>query len=116
MTRAIASPSSNKTTKYVYYGIMFVLFAHFIAQLFSQYYMKVNADAADSGWYSKLSVASDIILTPISLFLYFKYHRCFPVFINACFLLMPLLVFTASFNDLDMFAKTPSVFYSPKGL
>src|SRR5437868_2356416 len=116
MNSIAASPSSDKTTRYLYYGILFVLFAHFIAQIFAQYYMKTNADAAESGWYSKLSVLSDVILTPISLFLYFKYHRCFPFFINTCFLLMPLLVFIASFNDLGLFAKSPSVFYSPKGL
>src|SRR3569832_772640 len=116
MTSIAASSSSDRTTKYLYYGIMFVLLAHFIAQIFAQYYMKVNADAAESGWYSKLSVFSDIILTPISLFLYFKYHRFFPFVINTCFVLMPILVFIASFNDLGIFAKTPSVFYSPKGL
>lgn len=116
MIKTAALPSTDKSAKYIYYGIMFVLFAHFIAQLFAQYYMKVNADAAESGWYSKLSVFSDIVLTPISLYLYFKYHRCFPFVINTCFILMPLLVFIASFNDLGIFAKTPSVFYSPKGL
>ena len=116
MISVAASPTSDKTTRYIYYGLMFVLFAHFIALLFAQYYMKSNADAAESGWYSKISVVSDVVLTFISFFLYFKYHRCFPFVINTCFVLMPLLVFIASFNDLGLFAKSPSVFYSPKGV
>ncbi|HTD40682.1 MAG TPA: hypothetical protein VK671_08685 [Mucilaginibacter sp.] len=108
--------SSDKTVRYLYYGILFVLFCHFIALIFAQYYMKVNADSAESGWYSKLAFVSDIVLTPISLFLYFKYHRYFPFVINTCFILMPVLVFISSFNDLGLFVQTPSVFYSPKGL
>src|SRR5205814_2193701 len=116
MISVAASPTSDKTTRYIYYGLMFVLFSHFIALLFAQYYMKTNADSAESGWYSKISVVSDVLLTFISFFLYCKYHRYFPVVINTCFILMPLLVFIASFNDLGLFAKSPSVFYSPKGL
>ncbi|HEY9003669.1 MAG TPA: hypothetical protein VIM89_20090 [Mucilaginibacter sp.] len=116
MVNIAASSSSDKTAKYIYNVIMFVVFVHFFALLLAQYYMKTNADAAESGWYSKVSFLSDIVLTPISLFLFARYHKCFPIFINLCFLLMPLLIFIASFNDLSLFSKSPSVFYSPKGL
>lgn len=113
---ANVTSSSDKTNRYLYYGILFVLICHFIALILAQYYMKANANSSESGWYSKLSFVSDILLTPISIFAFFRYHRYFPFFINACFVLLPVLVFIGSFDDLSLFTRTPSVFYSPKGL
>jgi hypothetical protein len=112
----MVSTTSNNTTRYLYYGIMTVLVCHVIAVLLTQYYMKANADSGSIGWYSRLAFLTDILLTPISIFLFAKYHKYFPVFLNACFLIMPILVFIASFNDLSLFRTNPTVFYSPKGL
>jgi hypothetical protein len=113
----MVNSTTDKSARYIYYGILFVLICHFIALVVAQYYMKANADSGTSGsWYVRISFISDVALTPISLYLFFKYHQYFPFVINACFILMPILVFIASFNDLSIFTKTPTVFYSPKGL
>jgi hypothetical protein len=113
----MVNSTTDKSARYVYYGILFVLICHFIALVVAQYYMKANAESGTSGsWYVRISFLSDLVLTPISLYLFFKYHQYFPFVINACFILMPILVFIASFNDLSIFTKTPTVFYSPKGL
>jgi len=112
----MVSSLSNNSTRYLFYGIMFVLICHSIAILLSQYYMKTSDDSSSSDWYSKLAFLTDIILTFISIYLFFTYHRYFPFFINACFVVMLVLVFIASFNDLSLFSTTPTVFYSPKGL
>ena len=37
------TPTSDKTTRYLYYAIVFVLICHFIALIVTQYYMKANA-------------------------------------------------------------------------
>jgi len=113
----MVKPTTDKSARYIYYGILFILFFHFISLVAAQYYMKANAVSSTPGsWYGKLSFLSDVALTPISLYLFFKYHRYFPFVINMCFILMPVLVFIASFEDLSVFTKSPTVFYSPKGL
>jgi len=106
-----------KSSRIVFSLIIIGLFCHFNSLLFSQFNMHDPASAdVTTAWYSKLSLLSDIALTFCSIYCFITYHKKFPAIINICYLIMILFVFIGSFNDLSIFTKTPSVFYSPKGI
>ena len=112
----VAAPGTDKLTRYIYYGILVVVYCHIISLILGQYYLRSTVDVTENGWYGKMSFLSCVLLMPISVYCFFKYHKHFPVFINICYGLILVLIFIASINDLSLFSSTPTVFFSPKGL
>lgn len=105
-------------SRIIFYVIIVALSMHVISLVLTQ--LSANSElttsASNGAWYNKAAFVCDIALTFVSIYCFMVYRSFFPVFINACYLLLLLLIFIASFSDLSMFSKTPTSFYSPKGL
>lgn len=68
------------------------------------------------GWYYKLELVGDVLLSIASILSFAVYRKYFPSFISVCWILMVLFVTLCSINDLSYFAKRPSHFYSIRGV
>lgn len=67
-------------------------------------------------WYYQLAFVGNFLLTLVSVYSFIQYRKKFPLPVNVCYILLILLIAAASFNDYQEFIKTPSLFYSPKGI
>jgi hypothetical protein len=107
----------SKVTRFLFYVVLIGFFVNATSLILSQLSMHGEESAADTGTiYMKVSLVFHMFVTCGSIYCFITYHRYFPVFINACYLLMIGLVFAGSFKDLSIFTATPTLFYSPKGL
>lgn len=105
------------TTRVVYYIILAGILGNIVFTLFSQVNMKGEySETTVGGWYYQIAFLSNILLTIAGIYSFVTYRKHFPVLVTACYLLMILLVAIGSFSAIGLFSKTPSLFYSPKGL
>jgi hypothetical protein len=68
------------------------------------------------GWYFTLDFLCNLLISMVSIYCFLVYKYKFPMLVNVTYVVMVVLVFIASINDLPMFLKEPSALYSPKGL
>jgi hypothetical protein len=68
------------------------------------------------GWYFKAAYYGNILVSVGAFLSVVFYRKYFPKYIFVCYVLMILLVFITSFNDLEAIMKRPSIFYSVKGI
>jgi len=105
------------SSRFIYYVILAGLFGNILFTLISQSSMKGEyTESTVGGWYYQVAFASNILLTVASVYSAVMYRKYFPTIVTACYLLMLLLVSIGSFSAIGLFTKTPSLFYSPKGL
>ena len=107
----------KKNALIIYYIILIGLIGTAIFTLFSQFNMKGEyTESTVGGWYYQVAFVSNILLTIASIYSFIIYRKSFPVIVSICYALLLLLIFVTSFSDMGMFSKTPSMFYSPKGI
>lgn len=105
------------TTRVIYYMIIAGIIGNLLFTIVSQVNMKGEyTESTTGGWYYQIAFASNFLLTIASAYSVLFYNRYFPRLVTVCYLLMILLVAIASFSSIGVFSKTPSLFYSPKGL
>ena len=107
----------TKSARFIYYTILVGLIGNAIFTLVAQVKMKGEyTESTVGGWYYQLAFVSNIILSLASIFSFILYRKKFPLIISICYVLLLLLIFVTSFSDMGLFSKTPSLFYSPKGI
>ncbi len=106
-----------KTSHIVFYIIMVGLVCNVVKIFFSQLHMEEQyTEDVVTGWYYQFAFIGNFLLTLASIYSFIRYRKNFPLPINVCYVLLILLVAIASFKDYTEFIKTPSLFYSPKGI
>lgn len=114
-----------KNSRIIYYLIVIGLIFNAIFLLFSQINAAAPNELANTGagtvtsrssWYSQLEFVGNFILTICSIYSFIIYYKRFPIFLNACYIILLLLISTRSVMDFREFIITPSLLYSPKGL
>lgn len=106
-----------RTSALVFYTILIGILSTAIAMIFSQLDMEYSATQGVAvGWYYQLAFIGNILLTIASVYSFIQYQNRFPKVITFCYVSLVLLVVFASLKDYQEFMKTPSLFYSPKGV
>ena len=93
------------------------LVCNIIRMFFSQLHMEEEyTENVVTGWYYQFAFIGNFLLTLASIYSFIRYRKYFPLPINVCYVLLILLIAIASFEDYAEFIKTPSLFYSFKGI
>ena len=103
----------------IYYAIIIGLIAQAIVLALIQLNSKAGTgleDVSVSGWYYQLGFLANFLLTVVSVYCFFEYKSRFPKAINVCYVLLLILIAVVTVRDIGQFAKSPTLFYSPKGL
>ena len=103
----------------IYFAIVVGLIAQAIVLALIQLNSKAGTgleDVSVSGWYYQLGFLANFLLTVVSVYCFFEYKSRFPKAINVCYVLLLILISVVTVRDIGQFAKSPTLFYSPKGL
>jgi len=107
----------TKSAQIVFYILLAGIIGNILFLFMSQINMKGEyTESTVGGWYYTLAFVSNVLLSMVSVYSFVMYRHKFPWIVTACYLALLLLIFIASFNDLGMFSKQPSLFYCPKGI
>jgi hypothetical protein len=109
----------SKNGKILYYLVVFAFVCFAISLMLTQVNMS-GADEIESSkahhWYGQFAFIGNVFVSFVSLYCFITYRKLFPLYITICYLLLVLLVTIGSFSMIGVFASTPTLFYSPKGI
>jgi hypothetical protein len=109
-----------KNGRLLFYLIISGLICNAIYLLFEQIYMHTSKELEHgvifTGWYYQMQGAGGVLISIASVFSFIFYRKNFPTVVNACFVIIILLILIVTYRDFVAFFKRPSLFYSPKGI
>ncbi len=109
----------SRGSRIIFYLIIAALIAHAIVLALIQFNSNASTELERvevSGWYYQLGFLVNFLLTIVSVYSFSQYNSRFPKAINICYILLLILIAVFSVRDIGQFAKSPNLFYSPKGL
>jgi len=103
--------------------IFYLIVAGLVANALVLALIQLNSDASAAierveagGWYYQLGFIANFLLTIASVYGFFQYKSRFPKPVNICYVALLILIALVCARDIEQFAKSPNLFYSPKGL
>ena len=106
----------NSFSKYIYYAIIIGISCNVVRLYFQQRDALELALEQVYPWYYQVGFLGNVFMCFAAVSSFFLYRKFFPSYITACYLLLILLVFIASVNDLNAIFKRPNFFFSIKGI
>jgi hypothetical protein len=106
-------PSINKV---IFWLVSTGLILVAIKGYYSQLNMEANALEQKFGWYYKLEIMGNVLISIASILSFLLYNKYFPLFASVCYLGILCLVFICSMQDYPEVFKSPNFMYSIRGI
>ncbi|MEO7523656.1 MAG: hypothetical protein ABIT58_06140, partial [Ferruginibacter sp.] len=78
--------------------------------------MEITATDEVFGWYFAIGNYGNILISSASILSFILYRKYFPWYVSFCYIGLVIFIVITSYNDLGEVIKTPSFFYSIKGI
>jgi hypothetical protein len=102
--------------KLIYILILIGIIFNAISLYFYQQNLEYILTQQKFSWYTTLGFVGDAFISIASVLSFISYSKSFPQYVKFCYLGLILLVTIASASDIEQIIKTPSLFYSTKGI
>ena len=102
--------------KFIYFLIIIGIICNAVSLYFYQQNLKIILTEQKFGWYTTVGFVGDAFISIASVLSFFAYKSYFPTYIKFCYIALVLIVVVRSVGNFNDFVKTPSLFYSTKGI